>query len=155
MFFGDPVTAFSNIAHALRRSGRFTLLVWQSEDHNPWIGEFVEATVGMAAQPNSADDSNKRISFDRPEQVEALLARTGFVDVTFDPLAEPISFGPDPETALRFVCGIGFVKSLLNAVEADARPQALNMLRASLEAHTVADVVLHPSAMWLIGGRRA
>ena len=89
MWFGDPITAFSNIAHCLRRSGRLTLLVWQ-------------------------DDA-----------------------------------------AFRFVRGIGFVKSLFDAVEESRRRQALDALRESLESHTVADGVLYPSAMWLIVGRRA
>ena len=30
MFFSDPVAAFSNIARALRASGRLVVLVWQS-----------------------------------------------------------------------------------------------------------------------------
>lgn len=154
MFFGDPTAAFSNIARAVRRSGRLTLLVWQADDHNPWIAEFVRATVGPQPQTDPPD-SPKTISFDRPDHVKSLLTRTGFFDITFDAVSEPISFGPDPETAFSFVRGIGFVKSLLNAVEESLRPQALDALRESLEVHTVADGVLYPSAMWLIVGRRA
>jgi predicted ester cyclase len=45
MFFGDLVAAFSNVAQALRRSGRLTPLVWQDDDHNPWVGEFLRVTT--------------------------------------------------------------------------------------------------------------
>jgi SAM-dependent methyltransferase len=154
MWFGDPITAFSNIADSLTRSGRLTLLVWQADDQNPWIAEFVGATVRTLPLPDRPDD-REAISFDRPDQVESLLVRAGFVDIAFDPLFEPISFGPDLETAFRFVRGIGFVKSLLDAVEESLRPQAVAALRESLQSHTVADGVLYSSAMWLIRGRRA
>ena len=154
MWFGDPVMAFSNIAHSLTRSGRLTLLVWQNDDQNPWIAEFVGATVRALPQTDVLDNT-EAISFDRPDQVEALLVRAGFVDIAFDPLFEPISFGPDLVTAFRFVRGIGFVKSLLAAVEESQRLQALDALRESLESHTVAAGVHYPSAMWLIRGRRA
>jgi hypothetical protein len=153
MFFGDPTAAFSNIAGAIRRSGRLTLLVWQDDDHNPWIGEFVRATVGRQAR-TQAPDNTAAVSFDHPDQVGWLLTHTGFVDITLDPVFEPISFGPDPETAFPFVRGIGFVKSLLDTVQECLRARALDALRESLEAHAVADGVLYPSAMWLIVGRR-
>jgi SAM-dependent methyltransferase len=154
MFFGEPTAAFSNIARAIRRSGRLTLLVWQDDDHNPWIGEFAGAIDGRQSQPQAPDDSAV-ISFARPDQVESLLTCTGFVDIRFDPVSKPISFGPDPETAFRFVRDTGFVKSLLDAFEESMRPQALDALRESLETHAVADGVLYPSAMWLIIARRA
>ena len=70
MFFGNPAVAFSNILRALRPSGHLTLLVWQDDDHNPWITEFITAlTNGLPPPTDSAADS-KRIAFDRPDQVE-------------------------------------------------------------------------------------
>lgn len=154
MFFGDPVAAFFNIARAVHQSGRLTLLVWQVDDHNPWLGEFVGATIGRQP-PTDSPNNSETISFDRPHQVESLLNQTGFIDITFVLVSELINFGPNPETALRFVCGMGFVKSLLHALQESLRPQALDALRGSLEAHAVADGVLYPSAMWLIVGLRA
>jgi SAM-dependent methyltransferase len=155
MFFGDPATAFCNIGRSLRRSGRLTLLVWQDDDHNPWIADLIKAVSDRPPPtPDSAADSN-RMSFDRPDQVEMLLTRSGFVDITFDPLSELLSFGPDTETAFRFARGIGFIMSMISALHNGQRPRALNALRQSLGAHTVADGVLYPSAMWLISGRRA
>jgi SAM-dependent methyltransferase len=155
MFFGDPTAAFSNIAHALRRSGGLTLLVWQDDDQNPWIGEFVRAlTVGTKRQPNPDHESDK-ISFDRPDQVESLLTGAGFTGIAVEPLFEPISFGPDLETAFRFVRGIGLVRAQLNRLDDSLRLRALDALRQSLAAYATADGVLYPSATWLIVGRRA
>ena len=40
MFFGDPISAFSNLRQALRPQGRLTLLTWQSMSENEWLTEF-------------------------------------------------------------------------------------------------------------------
>jgi hypothetical protein len=129
--------------------------VWQDDDQNPWIGEFVRAlTVGTKRQPNPDHESDK-ISFDRPDQVESLLTRAGFAGIAVEPLFEPISFGPDLETAFRFVRGIGLVRAQLNRLDDSLRLRALDALRQSLAAHATADGVLYPSATWLIVGRRA
>src|SRR5690349_9918453 len=37
MFFGDPVAAFSNMARALRPSGRLVIGVWQGLERSEWI----------------------------------------------------------------------------------------------------------------------
>jgi SAM-dependent methyltransferase len=66
MFFGDPATAFSNIGRALRRSGRLTLLVWQDDDHNPWIADFIKAITDRPPPPTVSSDDPNRISFERP-----------------------------------------------------------------------------------------
>jgi SAM-dependent methyltransferase len=155
MFFGDPATAFSNIGRALRRSGRLTLLVWQDDDHNPWIADFIKAITDRPPPPTVSSDDPNRISFERPDQVEVLLTHSGFVDITFDPLTEPLSFGPDTETAFHFARGIGFLKSMITALDNSQRSRALSALQQSLGAHAGADGVLYPSAMWLITGRRA
>ena len=37
MFFGDPVAAFTNLARALRPSGRLVIGVWQGLERSEWI----------------------------------------------------------------------------------------------------------------------
>jgi hypothetical protein len=128
--------------------------VWQDDDHNPWIADFIKAITNHLPPPTDSSDDPNRISFDRPDQVGVLLKRSGFVDITFDPLTEPLSFGPDTETAFRFARGIGFLKSMISALDNGQRSRALNALRQSLGAHAGADGVLYPSAM-CISGRRA
>ena len=52
MFFADPRAAFSNIARALRASGRLVLLVWQSPRRNEWAMA-IDAALNGPARPST------------------------------------------------------------------------------------------------------
>ena len=75
MFFSDPVSAFANIASALRPRGRLVLLVWQRRELNEWASA-IDAALGNAAMPPppTADP----FSLGHAEATAEMLARAGF-----------------------------------------------------------------------------
>jgi hypothetical protein len=45
-----------------------------------------------------------------PDAARSMLTEAGFVDIEFDSIEEPMSFGSDADDAYAFVGGIGIVK---------------------------------------------
>jgi SAM-dependent methyltransferase len=167
MFFGDPVAAFTNIARALRPAGRLTLLVWQPIARNHWIRDFLGAIAGGRDLPTPPPGTPGPFSLADPDHTRAILTSAGFADITFDGVEEPMYFGPDTDTAYRFVRGLGVIKFLLEGLPVygqgdpaapatgDPRTQALAALRATIDAHETSDGVLYPSAAWIITAQRS
>lgn len=152
MFFADPVAAFTNIARALRPAGRLALLVWQPPVHNEWFTALTRALAVGRELPLSPPDAPGPFSMSEPDRVSWTLARAGFATPEFRKVEEPMYFGPDPETAQRFVLGIlGWLVELLDAA---MRQRALAALRADLDAHHTGDGVTYGSAVWLVSTHR-
>jgi SAM-dependent methyltransferase len=153
MFFGDPVAAFTNIARALRPDGRMALLVWQPLAENEWLGAFREAVAVGRDLPLPPPDAPGPFSMGDPERVRAVLDAAGFDQPEFEGVREPMFYGQDVATAMRYVLGV--VGGMLTDLDDAARAEALAALRATLEAHLGADGVTYRSAMWIItAGRR-
>jgi hypothetical protein len=70
-------------------------------------------------------------------------------------MREPMYLGEDAQAAYRFVRGFGFVDYLLKGLDAPARTQALDALRATIVAHDTTQGVLYPSAARIIQAHRA
>lgn len=155
MFFGEPVGAFANISRAVRPGGRFTQIVWQSAERNPWIGELLAALAAGRELSPPVPGAPGPLSLSDPARVRAILGDSGFVGPTLDAVEEPMYFGPDAEQAFRFVVGQGFTQGLLRDVDDATRARALDALRATLAAHETPQGVLYPSATWMVTARRA
>jgi SAM-dependent methyltransferase len=95
MFFGDPKVAFGNIACALRPGARFVQLVWQEAQHQEW------ATVIKAAGLGS--EGGGAFSLADPEVARELM--TGFTEIEFEDVREPVYYGPTAEAARDAIRG--------------------------------------------------
>jgi ubiquinone/menaquinone biosynthesis C-methylase UbiE len=148
MFFADPLAAFSNVARAIRPGGRLALLVWQPAARNNWftsIGTALSAGRELPAPPVGRPGP---FSMAEPSGVRRMLVEAGFAEPEFESIEELMYFGPDDETAERFV--LGALGWLLDPLDPPAREQALRTLRADLAAHQTPEGVAYPSATWLI-----
>jgi SAM-dependent methyltransferase len=154
MFFGDPVAAFANLGRALRPGGRLALLTWQGIADNPWFDDFRAAVDAGRNLPAPPPDAPGPFSLSDPDRVRTLLSAAGFTDITLKGRNEPMWFGTDADEAYRFVCGLGFVRFMLQDVDDAARTKAYVDLRTSIEAHATSDGVVYPSATWIITARR-
>lgn len=152
MFFGRSAAAFANIARALRRGGRLTLLTWQPAARNEWIGAFAGALLG-GAPPTPPPGSPGPFSLSDPDHIRALLAGAGFAEVDVEGVAEPMHYGDDPDDARTFVLGLlGWM--LDGRSEADKR-RAEEALHATMEAHHGPDGIEFASAAWLVTAIRS
>jgi SAM-dependent methyltransferase len=153
MFFGDPASAFRNIAGALHASAPLTLLVWQSPRANDWFQEFTEILAAGRELPKPLGAPGP-FSLADPDHARALLESAGFDRVSIDGLNEPMWFGDTAHDASRFITGLGVFAGLLRELRADVRDAALTNLRDSNDAHRSVDGVQYASAMWLITATR-
>lgn len=147
MFFGDPGRAFANIARALRPGSPLTLLTWQPQARNEWIGAFARAVAG-AEPPDPPADAPGPFSLSDPSVVRAVLTRAGFGRIEVTGLSEPEFFGRDVDEAHTFVSGM--LGWMLDRYDEAGRRAANDRLRATLADHLTADGVAFESATWLV-----
>jgi SAM-dependent methyltransferase len=151
MFFADPAAAFANIGRAMRPGARLVWMVWQSQEHNEWA-----TAISRALVPGTGASSNAgAFSLSDPAVATGILTMAGFASIGFAEVREPVFYGPDADAAYESVIGLGFAKQALADVEAAAADEALQRLRALLNAHLAADGVLFDSRAWIITAHRA
>jgi SAM-dependent methyltransferase len=151
MFFADPVAAFANVGRAMRPGARIVLMVWQSRDRNEWATAIHDALApGSVASIAAA----AAFSLAEPTIATSILTAAGFGSVDFAEVHEPVFYGPNVDAAYDAVVGLLFVKDAL--ADMDAAPdEALQRLRALLNAHSTVDGVLFDSRAWIVTAHKA
>jgi SAM-dependent methyltransferase len=151
MFFADPAAAFTNIGRALRPGARLVLLVWQGGDRNEWsfaVRRAFGAGPAVPAGPASP------FSLGDTAVAEGVLAASGFGEVGFTDVHEPVYYGPDVATAYDLVLGLRGTQELLAGLDDAATERALERLRATLAEHERGDGVYFDSRAWIITAHR-
>ncbi len=154
MFFTDPVAAFSGIGRALRPGGRLVMMVWQARELNEWtlvIRRSLEAVDGAA--PGVTEGPNA-FSLADPTAVREILRASGFADVAFTDVREPVFYGPDITAALDWVHGFTCTLELLKTRDPAAAARADERLRQAFAEHLSDDGVWFGSRAWLVTAHR-
>jgi SAM-dependent methyltransferase len=154
MFFADPITAFANLARALRPGGRLVMMVWQQHDRNEWS---VLIERALAAVTNAAADSptlTDPFSLADPTATERILVTAGFVGVSFTDVHEPVYYGPDVASALRWIRGFTSVNDVLKREDSASTELILERLRQRLTARASAEGLWIDSHAWIVGATR-
>jgi SAM-dependent methyltransferase len=141
MFFGDPESAFRNLARALRPGGRLVLMTWQPVSNNEWI-RTIRAALGLP-DPD-------RPGFGDPDWTRDLLTSTGFHDVRTEPRTADMYLGRDADDALEFITG-QFASAFARLPD---RERAVADLRADFAAHETQRGVRYGSAAWFTRATR-
>jgi SAM-dependent methyltransferase len=154
MFFTDPVAAFANVAQALRRDGRLVMMVWQAHERNEWSVAIAHALTGDREFPPPAPPGLDPFSLADPETVTHTLGAAGFTNISFTDVREPVYYGPDVTTALDWVRGFACTNKVMRSLDATSAENALERLRATLEAHAGANGVWFDASAWIVAARR-
>jgi len=154
MFFDDPVAAFVNIGRATKPGGRLALVVWQELPRNEWITVAREALAVGRELPLPPPGTPGPFGLADRERTRGILERAGFGQVSFDDVSVPFSFGADAAEAFDFAQGIGIVKGLLDDLDEVQRAQALDSLRAVIDARDAGGGVAFDSRVWVISAVR-
>ncbi len=154
MFFDDPVTAFSNIADALRPGGRVVLAAWRDLRENEWLMEIRGALAMGRDLPFPPVEAPTPFSLSNLERTTGLLEQAGLRSVQLEPIDEPMTFGASGADAYDFVKNIGIVHGLTGDLDAAEKDEALGNLRRMLDEHETSQGVQLQTAAWVISARR-
>jgi SAM-dependent methyltransferase len=154
MFFADPVAAFANLASASRSGARLVMMVWQSGARNEWATAIPEA-LAMPGREDSITWGPGIFSLAETDVVEAILQKSGFTDLGFTEVHEPVYYGPDVDTACHIIRSFKTTKDFLAMLDADAGARALDQLRRMLADHCTEDGVQFDSRAWIVTARVA
>ncbi|SEG96139.1 Methyltransferase domain-containing protein [Nonomuraea solani] len=154
MFFPDPLAAFTNIARALRTDARLVMLVWQSRERNEWASALY-AALGTSAQESRPPATLDPFTLADKSATSAILGRSGFHDITFGDVHEPMVFGPDSASAFEHVHAFQNVQNALASMRPPDAAQARARLRHTLQTHHTSGAgVVFDSRAWLITAHR-
>lgn len=154
MFFNDPIAAFTNIGRALRPNARLALLAWRTVPENAWLMAIRDALAVGRDLPMPPPDAPTPFSLADPDRVGRILGASGFDEVGFTPVDEPMDIGADADDALDFAKSMGIVEGLTDGLDADDRAAAMANLHEVFVAHESPDGVLLDAAAWVITARR-
>ncbi|HLA73278.1 MAG TPA: methyltransferase domain-containing protein [Steroidobacteraceae bacterium] len=153
MFFADPVAAFANLAHASKPGARLVMMVWQSSERNEWANAIPEALTVPDHVVSATSFWREPFSLADTLVVETILHKTGFRDVSFTEVHEPVYYGPDVDTACEIVCSFKNTKDMLANLDGDAEERVLDQLRGMLDGHLTESGVLFDSRAWIVTAR--
>ena len=154
MFFRDPVAAFANIAWALRSEGRLVMMVWQAHEHNEWSVAIARTLAGATGTLPPTPQGSNPFSLADPGTVIRTLGAAGFTDVTFTDVREPVYYGPDVATALKWVRGFACTNEVVASLDPASAERTLERLREILATHVGADGIWFDARAWIVAARR-
>ena len=153
MFFGDPAAAFTNIRRSLRPGGGLALLAWRELADNEWVAAIREALSAGRDLPLPAAGAPGPFSMADADRTARVLSESGFVELQFDEVNEPIRLGDDADDAFSFASTFGITRGLTHDLDDAARAAALAALHATFVAHETDKGVLFRGSAWLVTGR--
>jgi SAM-dependent methyltransferase len=154
MFFDDQVAAFANLRRALRPGGRIALMAWQRLEDNEWLTMLRETLAMGRDLPEPVVGTPGPFGLADRDQVSALLSETGFTDVSFGDVREPMMCAASTEEAFALMSNDAPTRGLLDGLSDAVKATALDRLRSVIAAHETPSGVSFGSGSWLIQARR-
>lgn len=131
--FADPVAAFTNLARALRPSGR--LAFTGPGPPNPG-SDLARATAAVRPLLRRSSPAQQGMgSLTEPERIRAVLVAAGFVEVTARLVDAAILLGRDAADAAEFLFATGPYRYNLDGVDRDLVARARADVERALRAH--------------------
>jgi SAM-dependent methyltransferase len=154
MFFGDRVTAFTNMRRGAAPNARMALVCWRTLAENPWMRVPMSAVAQhLPPRPKPVPNAPGMFAFADPEHVTEVLTAAGWAPPRFERLDMDldIAAGRGLEEAVVQSIQIGVVNSWLRNQPAEVVSAAVASLREALAPYANGATVRLPGAMWLIG----
>lgn len=158
MFFGDPVTAFANLATGLAPGGRLRFACWRPITENPWQRIPMEAVYEHVPRlPPTGPEEPGPFAFGDTHRVTRILTMAGFTTPTFTPLDISIELAPGGTLgdAAQRATGTGLAKRALEGQPDEVRQAAVESIRRAFASYNSDTGVKLPGGVWLVGAERA
>lgn len=150
MFFDDPVTAFANLRHGLRRGGRLVFVCWQNLADNEWIVVPGAAAAQHITLPPLDVAGPGPFSLGDRDRLAAVLDAAGLTDIGIEPVTQPLWMGHDVADTIEFLKATGIGQSLLREADAATAARVSDAVQVALEPHLGSDGVWLGSRAWLV-----
>ena len=154
MFFADPIAAFANIGQALTSGGRLALVVWQEFARNEWVMVARDALAIGREVPDPPAGVPGPFGLADPEHAHGILDAAGFRRIEIVGAHVPYRFGGTVDEAVTHAREIGFLRGLLEGIDADATARALDALRTVMVERHSDDGAVFDSSIWVITALR-
>ena len=155
MFFADPVSAFANIAGALRPAGGLAVVCWAGALDNDWIAVPGAAAAEHLALPELGEPGGPGpFSLADPDRLSATLGRAGFVGVAIEEVSVPLLLGSSVTDTVQFLEATGMGQRLLKDADAPTVARVTAAIGAALEPYLSTDGIKLGSRSWLVTARR-
>lgn len=153
MFFDDPVAAFSNMAAAMRPSGRLCVATWQPLAANDWLLVPGAALLRYGSLPDTSGAAPGMFAQSDSIVVTDVLERAGWRDVSVDAITVSLRLGGDAAEATEYLANTGIARSVLDTIPTADRDAALAAATETLTEHEGANGVSLDAGIHLIGAR--
>jgi SAM-dependent methyltransferase len=158
MFFGDRVTAFTNMRRAAGPDARMALVCWRTLDENPWMQvPMTAAARHLPPRPKSVPNAPGMFAFADRDHVTDVFTAAGWAPPRFKKLDMDldIAAGRGLKEAVVQSTQIGAVNSWLRNQPADVISAAVASVHEALAPYADGASVRLPGAMWLISSAPA
>jgi SAM-dependent methyltransferase len=158
MFFADPVAAFSNVARALRPSGRLAFVCWQDLGRNDWLLVPGMAAVEYVPLPDlGPPDAPGMFSLAAPERIRDLLGSAGFVDIDIADFQTPmlLAGGGTVDETMEFLAATAIAAAMFENADPDDVERARVAIRDVLAARYDGEGVRLGASAWVVTARRS
>jgi SAM-dependent methyltransferase len=152
MFFSEPISAFRNIARAIRPGGRLVMMVWRDSERNEWFVSIQQALAAGESIPNVFPGAPNPFSLADSVVVERILGAAGFSEIDFTDVHEPVYYGNDIAAALEWVRGFSYTQFALRRLP--GTEFALERLHKMLAEHQNESGIWFDSRAWIVAARR-
>jgi SAM-dependent methyltransferase len=156
MFFADPVTAFRNIAGALKPGGRLVFACWAPlVENRHWLISYDIALRHLGQPAASTDHTPGPLAFADPDYIRRVLAAAGFAEIIVE-RAHPTIIGGSPEEEARQALMMGPTARLIEAKQpAEATRQVIaEEIAAAFAAEANSGSIRLPATIFLVTARR-
>lgn len=151
MFFGDPVSAFTNLRRALRPGGRLVFACWRPLNENPWMLLPLQAVQTLVPPlPRPGPDEPGPFAFGNPERVRHILTTAGFSPPRFLRFDLAMVLGSGLEDAAEQATTFGAPSRALQGQPEAVVQAARTAVRTVLEPYLESERVALPGAVWLV-----
>jgi SAM-dependent methyltransferase len=154
MFFDDPVQAFANLRRTARDNAELRVIAWRSAADNPFMTVAErEAASLLPALPSRQPGAPGPFAFADRERVTALLAASGWSDITIHPIDVLCRF---PERELvNYFTRLGPVGQVLRDTDTALRQRVIEVVRPAFDPYVFGSEVRYTAACWTIGAHAA
>lgn len=158
MFFGDRLTAFTNMRRGAAPNARMALVCWRALDENPWMEvPMTAAARHLPPRPKPVPNAPGMFAFADTRHVTEVLTAAGWAPPRFEKLDMDldIAAGRGLKEAVMQTTQIGVVNSWLRNQPVDVVSAVVASLRDALAPYSDGTSVRLPGAMWLISSTPA